>query len=63
MKELHINELFIALLLNVRRLRGENIYWFTSAGFALRLQALNYYEGCTVNRVSYIICVDVCVCV
>lgn len=41
MKGLHISELFIALLLNVRRLRGENIYWFTSAGFALRLQALN----------------------
>lgn len=28
-------------LLNVSRLRGENIYWFTSAGFALGLQALN----------------------
>lgn len=40
-KGLHISELFIAVLLNVRRLRGENIYWFTSAGFALRLQALN----------------------
>lgn len=41
MKGLHISELFMAVLLNVRRLRGENIYWFTSAGFAVRLQALN----------------------